>query len=57
MQHPGTDIGFPGLWWDKEEQTKSMNIPSMIMTRVSLGLGCPITPGSLPLRGNHVSCV
>ena len=35
MQHPGTDIGFPGPCWGKEKQTASAHVPLMIGTVMS----------------------
>ena len=51
MQDPETDTGSPGPWWGKEEQTKSVHVPLMIGTRVSLNFGI------LASMDNTVSCV
>ena len=51
MQHPETDIGAPGPYWDKENPIVSMHIPLMAGTAVSHN------PGILASKGNFVSCV
>ena len=51
MHRPRTDTGSPDPWWDKEEQTESVNIPLMTGTRVSHNSGI------LAFKGNLVSCI
>ena len=51
MQHPRINTGSLGPWWDREEQTESMNILLMTGTRVSHNSGIPT------FEGNLVSCV
>ena len=46
-----TDTGSLGLWWGKEEQTESVNVPLMNGTGVSHNYGIPT------FEGNLVSCV
>ena len=41
MQHPMADVGSPGPWWGKEEQTESANVPQMTRNRVSHNSGIP----------------
>ena len=51
MQCPRTDIGSPGPWWGREEQTESANVPLMI------GIGVSHNFGILASEENPVSCV
>ena len=51
MPHPGTDIGFPSLFWGKERQIVSVHAPLMIGTEVSHNPGIPA------FVGTPVSCV
>ena len=51
MQHPETDTGSPGPYWDKENATVFVHVPLMIGTTVSHNLGIPA------FEGNSVSCV
>ena len=39
MQHPGTDIGPSGPYWDEKEQTVSMHVPLMTGTALSHNFG------------------
>ena len=47
MQHPETNIGFPGLCWGKEEQTAYAHVPLMIGIEVSRIPGSPASTGNL----------
>ena len=51
MQCLGTDTGFLGPWWGKEEQTEPVNVPLMTRTEVFYNFGI------LASEGNPVSNV
>ena len=51
MQCLGTDTGFPGPCWGREEQTESMNVPQMTGIEVSHNFGIPVS------EGNPILCV
>ena len=51
MQLLGTNIGFLGPLWGREEQTEFVNVPLITRTRVSHNSGIPA------FDGNPVSCV
>ena len=51
MQRLRTDTGSPGLWWGREEQTESVNVPPMTGIEVSHNSRIPA------FEGNPVSCV
>ena len=46
MQRFETDIGSPGPWWGKEEQTEFVNVPLMIGTEVSHNSRIPTSEGN-----------
>ena len=50
MQHPETDIGFPGPCLGKEEQTWSVHVPLMIRSVMCHNSGIPASVD------NPVSC-